>query len=115
MDQIQVAIEGPGAEQAAIALLALAEVQGSYQVDQAAEREGTLATIATIVGIIGGGIAIGEKLHQWYHSYRTQDEQTRIEQVLIVTPTSRLLLEDATIEEIANALKPLAKNPPNPP
>jgi len=106
---IQIAIEGPGAEAAAAELFAMDEIEGAYEVPDAVEREGTLAVIGAIVGIAVGGITIGEKLHKWYNGYRTKDAQQRIEKVLIVTPTSRLLLENATIEEIANALKPLAR------
>ena len=36
-------------------------------------------------------MTIGEKLSQWYQTYKTKDAQARIERVLIVTPTSRLL------------------------
>jgi hypothetical protein len=106
---IQIAIEGPGAEVAAAALFADPEVEGSYGVAEGAEKDTTLAVIGTVVGITVGAMTIGEKLSKWYQTYKTKDAQERIERVLIVTPTSRLLLEDVTPAEIATALKPLAK------
>jgi hypothetical protein len=107
MAEIQIAIEGAGAEAAAAELFGL---EGRYQISEEVTRDGgTVAIVGTIVGITVGAMTIGEKLNKWYGSYRTQDPQQRIERVLIVTPTSRLLLEDATVEEIAAALKPLAR------
>ncbi len=108
-EPIQIAIEGPGAAAAAAELFATEGIEGSYQVNDEVTRDGTLAVIGTIVGIAVGGITIGEKLHGWYQGYQTRDQQQRIEKVLIVTPNSRLLLEDATLEEINAALNPLAK------
>jgi hypothetical protein len=54
---IQVAIEGPDAVAATQALLALPEISGAFEVSGEVEKEGVLATIATIVGIVGGGMA----------------------------------------------------------
>jgi hypothetical protein len=110
MAEIQIAIEGAGAEAAAAELFGLEGLEGRYQISEEVTRDGgTVAIVGTIVGITVGAMTIGEKLNKWYGSYRTQDPQQRIERVLIVTPTSRLLLEDATVEEIAAALKPLAR------
>ncbi|MGK7889903.1 MAG: hypothetical protein AB4042_11255 [Leptolyngbyaceae cyanobacterium] len=109
MAEIQIAIEGAGAAAAAAELFGLEEMDGSYQLSDAVSKDGTVAVIGTVVGITVGAMTIGEKLHKWYQGYRAKDQGQRIEKVLIVTPTSRLLFEDATIEEIAAALKPLAK------
>jgi len=88
------------------------EIEGNYQIDDAVTKDGTLAVVGTVVAITLGAMTIGEKLHGWYNGYRNKDAQQRIESVLIVTPTSRLVLENATIEEITNALKPLARKDP---
>jgi hypothetical protein len=109
MAEIQIAIAGPGAEQAAAALFAETGLEGSYALEDSATKDTTVAVIGTIVGITVGAMTIGEKLGQWYQTYKTKDESERIERVLIVTPTSRLLLEDVTPAEIAEAVKPLAK------
>jgi hypothetical protein len=109
MAEIQIAIEGPGAEVAAAALFADADLEGSYALAEAIQKDTTVAVIGTVVGITVGVMTIGEKLSKWYQTYKTKDAQARIERVLIVTPTSRLLLEDVTPAEIAAAVKPLAK------
>jgi hypothetical protein len=110
MTAIQIAITGSSAEAAAAELFSLEGIEGRYEISDAVTKDGTLAAIGTVVAITVGAMTVGEKLHKWYRSYQTSDQQERLERVLIVTPTSRLLLEDATIEEIADALKPLAKS-----
>jgi hypothetical protein len=103
---IRIAIEGPDAVAATEALLALPEISGSFEVSGEVEKEGVLATIATIVGIVGGGMAAAEQIRKWHGEYRGNPEQLRIEKVLIVTPRGRILLENATTSEIAQALEP---------
>jgi hypothetical protein len=60
MADIQFAIEGDGAVEATGELLALQGIEGSYSIDADVQREGTLATIAVIVGIASGVAAIAE-------------------------------------------------------
>ncbi len=55
MADIQVAIEGEDAVSATEELLQISGISGSYVTPTETEREGTAATIATIVGIVGGG------------------------------------------------------------
>lgn len=105
MSQIQIAIEGTDAVAATEALLALPELKGSYKTVGDSSKEGTLATVATIVGIVGGGMAIGEQLRKWYGEYKDVSAPgPRIEKVLIVTPNQRILMEGATPEEIAQVI-----------
>lgn len=108
---IQVAIEGSDAVAATEALLALPEISGAFEVVGEVEKEGTLATIATIVGIVGGSMAAAEQIRKWHGEYRGSLEQPRIEKVLIVTERGRIYLEGATTEEIAKALVPFANQP----
>ncbi|MEH1973344.1 MAG: hypothetical protein V7L02_09035 [Nostoc sp.] len=59
MAEIQLAIEGKDAIAATEALLEIPGISGNYKVSSdAPEREGVTATVATIVGIVGGAIAI---------------------------------------------------------
>ena len=110
MADLQIAIEGTAADTAAEALVALDGVEGSYEVSDAVQKDGGLTAIATIVGLAVGVMEIAEKLHQWYAAWREQQkDQPKIDKVLIVTAKGRLLLEGATIEDIAKALEPLAK------
>ncbi|ACC83998.1 hypothetical protein [Nostoc punctiforme] len=72
MAEIQLAIEGedamPTAGYAYAAtevLLAIPGISGNYAVSSdAPEREGITATVATIVGIVGGAIAIAEQIRK---------------------------------------------------
>ncbi len=72
--------------------------------------ETLIAIIATIAGIISGSITIASKIyssHQKYHQEKSNnDGDARIEKVLIVSPSGRrLLLKDATIEQIKEILE----------
>lgn len=58
MADIQVAIAGQDAVAATEALLAIEGISGTYAVDSKTDKEGILVTIATIVGIVGGTLAI---------------------------------------------------------
>jgi hypothetical protein len=59
MTEIQLAIEGEDAVAAAEALLQIPGISGNYKVNvDAQEREPVITTVATIVGIVGGAIAI---------------------------------------------------------
>lgn len=108
MADIQVAIAGLDAVDATEALLAINGISGTYAVDDETEREGVLATIATIVGLVGGTMAIAEQIRQWYRAYRQGKDAKTIEKVVIVGPKGqRLLLEKATTEDIKALLDTL--------
>ena len=68
-----------------------------------------IAIEGTAAGLVGGSMAIAEQIRKWYVVYKQRQDVKRIEKVLIVTPNGRFLLENATTEEIAKALEPLAK------
>jgi hypothetical protein len=107
MAEIQVAIEGEDAIAATEELLAIPGISGNYTVSsEAAEREPVITTVATIVGIVGGSIAIAEQIRKWYQEYEAKQSGKRIEKVLIVGRNGRrLLLKDATLEEIREILE----------
>ncbi len=107
MAEIQLAIEGEDAIAATEALLEIPGISGNYRVSSdAAEREGVTATVATIVGIVGGAIAIAEQIRKWYQEYKAKQSGKRIAKVLIVGRNGRrILLEDATLEEIRQILE----------
>ena len=54
MADIQIAIEGEDAVSATEELLQISGISGSYATPAETEREPTVTTIATIVGIVGG-------------------------------------------------------------
>ncbi|MFN6567034.1 hypothetical protein [Dendronalium sp. ChiSLP03b] len=106
MAEIRLAIEGENAVSATEALLAIPGISGNYRVSsEAPEREPVVATVASIVGIVGGAIAIAEQIRKWYKEYKQEQPGKRIDKVLIVGRNGRrLLLEDATLEEIRQIL-----------
>ncbi len=106
MAEIKLAIEGAGAVAATEDLFQIPGLSGTWGVDEESRKEGTLATIATIVGITVGTMTIAEKLHGWYHKYPTAQPEVRIEKVLIVGSNGkRLLLKDATVKQIHDILE----------
>ena len=106
---MKIEIQGQYAVQAAEELLSIEGLEGSYETVSELERGEPLTTIATIVAITGGTLAIGEKLYQWnqkYQKFSPNPGGARIEKVLIVAPNgNRLLLKDATLEQIKEILK----------
>jgi hypothetical protein len=106
---MKIEVQGQGAVNATEELLKIEGLQGTYQAIEDVEREGTIATIATIVGIISGSLTIAEKLYEWNKKYKQSlEDQSRakIEKVLIVADDGRrLLLQDATVEHIQAILE----------
>ena len=105
---MKVEIEGSDAIAATEELLAIEELEGSYEVFDEVEREVTLTTIATVVAIAAGTMTIAEKLYQWREKYQRSLQNPsapKIEKVLLVGKNGRrLLLKDATIEQIKDIL-----------
>lgn len=64
MADIQVAIEGEDSVSATEALLSISGISGNYTTSEETEREGVATTIATIVGIVGGTMAIAEQIQR---------------------------------------------------
>ncbi|MEO0686777.1 MAG: hypothetical protein AAFY76_17480 [Cyanobacteria bacterium J06649_11] len=105
MSNIQIAIEGEDSVSATEELLQIPGISGNYSVPEAVEREGTITTIATIVGIVGGTMAIAEQIRKWYLEYKQNKSGKKIAKVLIVGKNGeRLLLEGATAEQIQKIL-----------
>jgi len=112
MANIQLAIEGQGAVEATESLLEIPEISGDWQpADEGeAERGLTLAAIATIVGIVGGTIAIAEQIRKWYQEWKKDKPGKKIDKVVMVgAGGERLLLEGATAEDIRKILEGLVK------
>jgi hypothetical protein len=106
---MKIEIQGQDAVAATEEILAIEGIQGTYETLDEVKREGTLATIATIVGIVGGSLTIAEKLYQVNQKYQKSlqgNTTPRIEKVMIVSDNGkRLLLKDATVEQIQEILK----------
>ena len=106
MTEIKFSIEGEDAITAAEELLAIEGITGNYTVNsEDVKKEAVITTVATIVGLVGGAIAIAEQIRKWYQEYKQQQSGKKIAKVLIVGGNGRrLLLENATIEQIRQIL-----------
>lgn len=106
MTEIKFSIEGEDAIVATEELLAIEGITGNYTVDsEEVKKEAVITTVATIVGLVGGAIAIAEQIRKWYQEYKQNQSGKKIAKVLIVGRNGRrLLLENATIEEIRQIL-----------
>ena len=108
MADIQIEIQGTDAIAASEELFSLEEISGNWQRVGEAEKEGTLVTIGVIVGIIGGTMAAAEQIRKWYKEYKQGKSGKKIYKVLLVGKNGqRLLLENATIEQIKQMLDQL--------
>lgn len=103
---IKIEIVGQDAPIVTEDLLAINGIDGTYEIPNSLPSKGTLVTIATIIGITSGSLTIAEKLYELNRKYRdsVSPAGSRIEKVMIVHGDKRLLLEDATIEQIKNIL-----------
>jgi hypothetical protein len=106
MAEIKFAIKGDAAIEATEDLLEIEGLDGSFTVDEEVQREGVIATIASIVGIASGFLAVAEQIRKWYQAYRDGKSGKKIAKVLIVGRNGdRLLLENATVEQIRKVLE----------
>jgi Na+/glutamate symporter len=105
MADIQISVEGQDAVAATEELFAISGLSGNWETIGDDEKEGTLATIGAIVAIVGGTVVIAEQIRKWYQEYKKGKSGKKIEKVLIVGRRGRrLLLENATIEQIKQIL-----------
>ena len=106
---MKIEIQGQDAVQATEELLSIEGLEGSYETVSEVERGEPFTTIASIVAITVGTLTIAEKLYQWNQKYQKSLQNpvgAKIEKVLIVAPNgNRLLLKDATVEQIQEVLK----------
>ncbi len=110
MGNIQLAVEGQDAVEATKSLLAIPELSGEWQPVDGNQKALTLATIATIVGIVGGTLKVAEQIHKWYKHWKEGKADHTIDKVVIVgADGQRLVLENASVEEISTVLEGLAK------
>ena len=105
MADIQISVEGRDAVAATEELFAISGLSGNWETIGDGEKEPILTTIGTIVAIAGVAVAIAEQIRKWYQEYRKGESGKKIEKVLIVGRRGeRLLLENATIEQIKQIL-----------
>jgi Na+/glutamate symporter len=106
MAEIKLSLKGEEVAIAAQKLFETTGLQGSWEVatDSLATKEGTLAVIGTVVGIIGGTVAVAEQIRKWYQEYKKSKKRF---DVVFVADDVRVVLENATIEDICAVLEEL--------
>lgn len=106
MAKVELSLEGFEADQAAESLFQSTGIQGSWEIsgDSSSTKEGTLAVIGIIVGIVGGAVAVAEQIRQWYIEAKKSRKRFN---VVLVSDDLRIALEDATIEDICSVLETL--------
>ena len=110
MGNIQLAVEGQDAVEATKSLLTIPELSGEWQPVDGNQKALTLATIATIVGIVGGTLKVADQIHKWYKQWKKGKTDKNIDKVVIVgADGQRLVLENASVEDISTLLEGLAK------
>ncbi len=106
MEKIQIAIEGPDAVEATQALMAIPALSGEWQMPEG-DRKGALATLAIIVGIVGGTITAAEQIRKWWQEWKKGKSGKTIEKAVLVVKEKRVLLEGASVDEIKAVLDAL--------
>jgi hypothetical protein len=106
MAELKLSIEGEGVDIAAEKLFETTGLQGKWEVANFSlpAKEGTLAVIGTVVGIVGGTVAVAEQIRKWYQEYKKSKKRF---DVVLVADDVRLVLENATVEDICAVLEEL--------
>lgn len=106
MAQVKLSLEGEEADIAAEKLFETTGLRGSWEIALGSlpTKEGTLAVIGTIVGIVGGTVAVAEQIRKWYQEHKRSNKKF---DVVLVTDDVRVVLENATIEDICAVLEEL--------
>jgi hypothetical protein len=109
---ITVAVEGPDADRALGELLAIPGIRGDVQpTEQDAIRRdgGVLVAIGAIVGIASGLASVVDSIIEWRGKWKAAREGKRLNVVIEDARGNRLVLDDATPEQITRALHTLAR------
>jgi hypothetical protein len=107
MADLQLEITGSGAVAATAALLQTPGLTGNWEAaSKEPQREGVLATIATIVAITTGTLTLAEKIYQWYQQRQQAAPAETIDKVMLIGRNGeRILLKNAMIEQIRRILE----------
>ncbi|WP_292854373.1 hypothetical protein [Nostoc sp. NMS8] len=67
MVQVKLSLEGEETDTAAEKLFETTGLQGSWEIatNSVPTKESTLAVIGTVVGIVGGTVAVAEQIRKW--------------------------------------------------
>lgn len=82
------------------------ETESSSQQSKVENRSNALGMLNAVLSVVGSTFAVAEQLHRWYQASKEvkgKSEQT-IEKVVLVSKDKRLLLKNATVEQIQQFL-----------
>ncbi|MFN6495457.1 MAG: hypothetical protein RMX65_000090 [Nostoc sp. DedQUE01] len=113
MTEIEIEIQGENAIDATKSLLSIQGISGNYSIPEAAEREPLLTTIATIITIIGGSLAIAEQIRKWYEEHKKRHSLDKAV-IIFKFENRRVLLigdtiDDRKIKEIVQIIEDFQK------
>lgn len=106
MANIQIEIQGSDAIAATEDLLQTPGISGNWTpANEDVQREGILVTIATIIAIATGTLTIAEKIYDWYQKARKSKPSPTVQKAMLIGRNgNRILLENATVEQIRQIL-----------
>ena len=105
MPAIRLIVEGEHAVEASENLKGIEGLTATVEPIVKEHRELALATVVSIVAIAAGTVNVADKLIVWYRDWNKGKDEKRIEKVIIVgLDGTRVLMENATPEDIAAIL-----------
>ena len=107
---IAISIEGPDADDALDEFFAIAGIVGEPQWDEPEvvyRDAGLIAAVGTIVSIVGGIASLVSSIIEWREKWKSAHADDRLSAVIQDAKGNRLLLDNATPEQIAAALQTL--------
>lgn len=109
MQELELSLEGTGAEEAAQELFDMKGVVGHWQMDVSEDLDGEdiLMTNATLVGISGDAAEIAQQICNWYMEWKQGKQGKKLKKVVLVDPHNRQMLLDHV--RVSNLTQMLAK------
>lgn len=99
MAEVRMAIEGEGAVEAAEALLSSPDITGTWQPVEATRRDKVVSVIVHIL-LAASGESLSEQINNWYQRYQQAVLDKKIDQVVLVANSQRLVVTDSNLEDL---------------
>jgi hypothetical protein len=106
----QIALEGTSAKEAIESLNESPELELQWEEKKETTREaGTLAILATVIAMTDGVLAIAEQIRKWRDLWkeRSKNGNKVIERIILINGDRRLVLDNATEDQIIDFIKKL--------
>ncbi|PIE33270.1 hypothetical protein CSA56_12430 [candidate division KSB3 bacterium] len=107
MQEIELSIEGTGAEEAAQELVTINGLIGHWQLeDDDFEEDGLVTTQATIAGLTGSPVEAAEAIRAWYIGWKRGKQGKTLKKALMISQEgSPLLLDKISVDRLSYLLK----------